>query len=53
MIYYLVSAAAACIKHPAGHDVIIILLFIYSCIYHLVPASAACLRYPADVASHY
>jgi hypothetical protein len=46
-MYYLVSVAAACVRHPAGH-VIIIYLFIYSFIYHLVPATAAaCVRHHA------
>jgi hypothetical protein len=41
------SAAAACVKHPAGHAII---YFFF--IYHLVPAVAACMRYPADDYCH-
>jgi hypothetical protein len=43
-----VPAAAACVKHPAGHAIINIILLIY----HLVPAAAACVRYSADDAGH-
>jgi hypothetical protein len=41
------SAAAACVRHPAGHAIIISLS-----IYHLVPAAAACVRRPAHDAGH-
>jgi hypothetical protein len=47
-----VPAAAACAKHPAGHAIIIFLLFVYLLIHNLVPAAAACVRHPADDASH-
>jgi hypothetical protein len=39
-----VSAAAACIRHPAGHAIIA-----YLFIYCLVPAAAACVRHLAAV----
>jgi hypothetical protein len=48
VIYHSLSAAAACVRHPAAHAIIIHSLFIY----HLVPAAAACVRYPTDDASH-
>jgi hypothetical protein len=41
-IYDLVRAAAACVRHPAGHAIIIHLF-----IYYLVSAAAACVRHPA------
>ena len=48
------AAAAACVKHPAGHATIIYLFFIYTIfIYHLVPVEAEYNRYPADNASHF
>jgi hypothetical protein len=48
-IHYVVPAAAARVKHPAGYANIIYLLFIYC----VVPAAAACFRHPAHDGGHY
>jgi len=49
LIYYSVSAAAACVKHPAGHANVICLFVYLLSMYYLVPAAAACVRHPAAV----
>jgi hypothetical protein len=49
IICYLMSsaaAAAACVKHPAGHAIHYYFIK-YSLFYHLVSAAAACVRHPA------
>ena len=43
------SYAAACVRHSAGHAIILYLFFIH----HLVPAAAAYVRHPAHDAGHY
>jgi hypothetical protein len=42
LFIYLVSTAAACVRHLAGNAIIVCLL-----IYYLVPAAAECVRHPA------
>jgi hypothetical protein len=41
-IHYSVSAAAVCVRYPAGHDIVVYLFICY-----VVPAAAACLRHSA------
>jgi len=53
LIYYSVSAAAACVKHPAGHANVICLFVYLLSMYYLVPAAAACVRHPARDGGHF
>jgi ABC-type methionine transport system permease subunit len=52
-ILFLVSAAAACVRHPAGHAIIELLINLLInlqfnlLIYYLVPVAAACVKHPA------
>jgi len=53
LTYYSVSAAAARVKHPAGHSNIIFSFMILSFVYYVMPAAATCFRHSAHDSGHY